>query len=430
VSIRRTLLLALIGTLLLVGGAAGIATFLSARSQANDLFDEQLRQVALSLRRHAVVWQDELQEQSEYDVVVQVRDGTGSIIVSSRAPALPPEPQGWGTTTVDGQDWRVFTLADANETVQVAQPMSVRNERAANVALRQLTPLLASLPLLALLVWLIVGQGLRPLSRIADDIHRRTPGSLDPLPAAGLPSEIVPMVVELNGLLARLRDALDAQRRFTADAAHELRTPLSALQLQLQLIERAATPDERQQALGDLKAGAARAARLVEQLLALARSDPSAQHAQAEIVELDALVAEVVAGMETLAAARRQALRLERLERADVQGNRAALRTLIENLVENALRHSPAGGRVDVSVHELGGMAVLEVSDTGPGIPASERERVFERFYRPAGTTAPGSGLGLSIVRNVANAHGAKVELLDAEGGGLLVRVTFRSTAA
>jgi signal transduction histidine kinase len=310
--------------------------------------------------------------------------------------------------------------------VQVALPVALRSDRAANIALRILIPIVASVPLFAILIWFLVGRGLAPLRGIAQAIARRAPTSLAPLEEPRLPDEVRPMVAQLNDLLARLADAIETQKRFTADAAHELRTPLSALQLQLQVLERARTPDEQREALAQLKAGALRANRLVEQLLTLARIEPDSAHSPASAVRLDRLAQKCVAEIEPLAAAKRMELRLGRIEPVEAPGHEEMLRTLLDNLVENAIRYAPAGGQVSVDACADDGVPMLAVTDNGPGIAPNEREHVFDRFYRVAGTGVPGSGLGLAIVKGIAGLHGARVELAEGPGGaGLAVRVRF-----
>lgn len=235
------------------------------------------------------------------------------------------------------------------------------------------------------------------------------------------------MVAELNALLQRLAEAMDAQRRFVADAAHELRSPLTALQLQVGLVSRAGDPAARREALEALDAGVRRASRLVEQLLTLeqlgAESGPPAGP-----VPLAEVVGEVFAGLEPLAEAKRIELRLAEMAPAIVRGREGALRTLVRSLADNAIRYTPEGGSVSVAVRNGPSGPVLELSDSGPGIPPAERERVFDRFYRVPGSSADGSGLGLSIAKRIADAHAATIELGDAPGGGLLVSVSFKAT--
>jgi two-component system OmpR family sensor kinase/two-component system sensor histidine kinase QseC len=236
---------------------------------------------------------------------------------------------------------------------------------------------------------------------------------------------VAPLVQALNALLQRLGRSLDTQRAFVADAAHELRSPLTALKLQLQLLRRAPDEPTRAAAIEGLGEGIDRAARLVEQLLTLARTEPGAPSGQIETIELDELVREAVAATHPLAQARGTTLRFEAEAPVQVRGERAALSALARNLVDNAVRYSPPASTVEVRVRDEGGEAVLEVDDAGPGIPAAERERVFDRFYRRAATPGEGSGLGLAIVRGVAEQHRATVQLADAPVGGLRVTVRF-----
>jgi two-component system OmpR family sensor kinase len=308
--------------------------------------------------------------------------------------------------------------------------MSVRRERAAQLALQTLRPFALLLPVLALLIWLAVGRALEPLQRLTAQVLARRVHSLEPLSSARLPDEVQPLVAALNELLERLRAALERERAFMADAAHELRTPLTALHLQAGTLARASGEAERTAAMTGLAAGVQRVRHLVEQLLSLARQEPRAESAPVP-VRLDDAAREVVAELVPLADAGGVDLGICAAEPATVTGDADALRTLLRNLVDNAVRYTPAGGRVDVSIETpaASGSAAgarLVVADDGPGIPAAERERVFDRFYRRAGAPAPGSGLGLAIVQAIAVAHGATVSLSDGPGGkGLAVTVEF-----
>jgi two-component system OmpR family sensor kinase len=256
-----------------------------------------------------------------------------------------------------------------------------------------MSPFLLLLPLLGVLVWFSVGRELRSLEAVARAVGRRTVLTLDPLSEGGLPDEVRPLVGALNELLARLGRALDAQRDFVADAAHELRTPLTALRLQIQLAERAASDEERASAFATVSSGLNRATHVVEQLLTLARQEPEAEERIAEAVGLAALARQVVAERMPIAEAKAVDLGVTRAESLTVQADAESLRVLLANLIDNAVRHVQQGGRVDVAVFADRGCAVLEVIDNGPGIPAAERERVFDRFYRRPGNEVSGSGL-------------------------------------
>ena len=329
--------------------------------------------------------------------------------------------------TTSDQRWRLFALYAGDRIVQVAQPARVRR-MSADIALRNLAPFLLLLPGMALVIWFGVGAGLRPLHRLAADLQQRRPGALEPVVTQRLPVEITPLVQALNDLLARLAHTLDAQRQFIADAAHELRTPLTAVRLQAEMAQRAMDTAERAGTLEQLRAGLLRASHLVEQLLAMARLDAAPTTGPVEPVDLLELAKRVVAEFAPIADDRHLDLGLLPSAAVTVTGNPGELRTLLGNLVDNALRYTPAGGQVDVQVQRAGEEAVLTVSDTGPGIPEAERARVFDRFYRSADATAPGSGLGLAIVQRIADRHRASVRLEGAEsdrGMRIVVRWPF-----
>ena len=429
-SVRRKLLIALLLAVVAVMLLGVFATYEVAREQLDQVFDYHLRQIALSLSDRALARAAARRAGPELDFSIQIWDEDGVRLYLSRPEAPLPEVREVGYSTVDGPGgrWRVYATAIGGQVIQVGQPEKVRGDLAFQAAARTLVPLAVLLPLLALLVWRIVGRGLVPLDRLASAAAARTPAALEPFGEAGVPVEVLPLVRSLNDLLARLRKAMAAQRAFVADAAHELRTPLAALHLQLQLAERAPEGSARAAALAELARGLERSTHLVQQLLTLARLDPGAGPPPAPAkVALSELVRQAVADHAVLAEARRIDLGAGHAdERAAVQGDAAALRTLLANLVDNAIRHTPAGGRVDVSAGAgPGGAPLLEVVDTGPGIPPAERARVFDRFVRLPGAGEGGSGLGLSIVKAIAERHGASVALLDTPGGGLTVRVSF-----
>lgn len=429
-SIRRQLLLRLLAGLMLGLVVATAAVYRQAREEANALFDYQLQQMASSLPNEAF---GPLQippvdsGDSDDEVVVQIWNRDGTQLYFSRPESRLPERAeiGFSTVTTPRGQWRVYSALIRNNVVQVAQPMSLRQELAAKLALRTVVPLLLLLPLLAGAIWFTVGHGLRPLRRVAGELGERSPAALHPIVERDLPEEIKPLVQSLNGLLGRLKQALDTQRTFVADAAHELRTPLAALQLQIQLAERAATDADRTAAFVELKEGLARASHLVQQLLTLARQEPNAAERALKPVALADVSRMVVAEQAGLAAQKRIDLGVTRDEPMEVAGDREALHTLLGNLVDNAIRYTPPGGTVDVAVYRDGSRAVLEVNDTGPGIPEEERTRVFDRFHRVTGSAMPGSGLGLAIVKRIADTHGATVELAGRPQGGTQVKVVF-----
>ena len=428
-SIRVTLLVWLLASLGigLIGAAA--AVYSQAREDANELFDFHLREVVASLPRRsfpAILGDDSAV--LEDGTVIQIWDQDGGQLYFSHPRArLPARAElGFATVQTPQGQWRVFSAIVGSNVVQAAQPMRVRRQMAAEVALRTTLPFLFILPMFGVAIVVLVRRGLAPLDRLARDVGRRSERSLEPVPEGGVPDEVRPVVASLNALLARLSRSLDAQRAFVADAAHELRTPLTALKLQMQLLGRARSEAERGEAIAALGAGLERASRLVEQLLTLARQEPSAAESRkSERCDLVAIAGEAVAARAQIAAARGIDLGLKRADPAAIDGDTSALATLLGNLIDNALRHAPAGSAVDVAVEATGSGAVLEVADRGPGIAPAERTRVFDRFYRGADTSGNGSGLGLSIVKGIADAHAASVELIDRAGGGLSVQVRF-----
>lgn len=429
-SIRRVLLVGLLSGLLVAVLAAATVIYSNAREEANRLFDSQLQQVAESFPSYALSAAPAPPLSAfvaEGRLVIQVwsRDPFASPFSSSVLAPPRQAESGFMTVAAPGGNWRVYTRVGDFDVVQVAQPLSVRSDQAAAVALRTALPLLLLLPLLGVLVWVVVGWGLDPLRRLALEVSRRSPDALQPIGQRGLPEEVQPLIGSLNGLLGRLSHALEAQRAFVADAAHALRTPVTALQLQTQLLERAQSTQEREAATARLKDGLKRVTHLVEQLLMLARQDPAQQLRVAEEVSLDSLAGEVLGEQAVLAEAKSIDLGLARAEPVKVSGDRESLRVLLSNLVDNAIRYTPAGGRVDVAVAIEDGQPVLIVEDNGPGIPTEERARVFDRFYRVE-QAGSGSGLGLAIVRNIAQRHGAQVELGSGSGGrGLKVSISF-----
>jgi len=431
ISIRRRLLLWLFAGLTLSTAVAAVAVYLRARVEAQDLFDYQLQLMAAAFPRQgfgiAAAPPSEAADEDNV-VVVQIWDASGAQLYLSRPGAAAPENTDLGFSTVasPGGSWRVYSAVVGDNVVQVSQPTRARDELAASLALRTMLPLLVLVPVLMMLSWVTVGRGLKPLNEVTSAVGRRSADDLEPLPDRSLPREVMPLVAALNRLLARLDQALSLQRSFIADAAHELRTPLTAVRLQTQIAERASSDAERTAAFAQLKSGTERAARLVEQLLALARTEPEATERALMAVSLGDVARQVVAAQAAIAEAKRVELGLSSDAAVNVQGDSEALRVMLGNLVDNAVRYTPSGGTVDVTVSRDGSHACVAITDTGPGIPPSARERVFDRFYRHQSGDAQGSGLGLAIVRRIAQRHGATIELADGPGGaGLKVVVRF-----
>lgn len=428
-SIQARLLIALLALIIAISALSAAVTYSRVLSETSALFDYQLRQTALSLRSQiSVAPRIEVPPaQGDADLVVQIWDPFGARVYMSR-PGLPMINQavlGFADLNLQGRRWRAYGLQTADGVIQIAQPISVREALARGSALRIVVPLLLLLPILAACIAWVVQRGLAPLRAVTREVERRDAGSLLPLAIEALPREIEPLVRELNHLLVRLHDAFAAQRDFIADAAHELRSPLTSLRLQAQLIERAADEGARHEAVAVLGSAIERAIHLAEQLLTLARMEPRDAPMPMTRIELSSIAAEAIADCHALALDRHIDLGLEAPQRVELLGNAESLRTLARNLIDNAVRYSPRGAVVTVRCNRSGNGALLEVIDAGPGIGAAHRARVFDRFYRLDDASQNGTGLGLAIVRAIAAAHHARVSLTDSVGGGLTVRVEF-----
>jgi signal transduction histidine kinase len=438
---RRVLLWALgalaLGASMLVGGSWWLLA-----QEMREVFEDNLKQVALAVASHhhanAMAGPPRLaqqlpriyEEHGTFEFVTQVWSRDGKLLHSSDEGAALPflARSGMSTVTVGAEKWHLYTILLEDGVVQAAQRASERESLARETASSLILPAFVMLVAIAGLLALALRRALAPLSRAAGEVTARSVEALHPIALESHPPELHLLVSAINDLMARLGSALALQRDFLADAAHELRTPIAALRLQLQLLERATGEAQRAAAQAELRAGIARAQHLVEQLLHLSRLGPETPALKREPADLSELARAAVSRFSARADAQGVDLGALTENAIPVQGDSQQLTILLNNLVDNALRHTPQGGKVDVSTGLRDGRPCLSVADTGPGIPPGERERVFDRFYRSAeapGST--GSGLGLAIVQAVAQRHGAQVTLGDAPGGGLLVRILFRS---
>jgi len=426
-SLRGRLLLFLFSLAAIASVAIAFVSYRSVLQDTDEIFDYQLQQMALSLRDQGAVPDDHRAALADpsLDYVVQVWTIDGSVTYSSHPNRrLPPAVAiGFSNAEIDGRPWRIYSTMARDRVIRVAQPLAVRKTLAAATARRSVVPVLAAAPIVALAMWWLVSLSLAPLGSLVASVKAREAEALNELDAAGLPSEITPLVNALNGLLARLGAALQAQRAFVADAAHELRSPLTALKLQLDLVRLAPDDSAREEALRELAAGMDRVHHLLEQLLALARAEPGGAEAKFGEGDLAEVARQAAADTVPLASARGTDLELDAAQPVAVRGDLAALRILARNLIDNAVRYAGAAGRVRAAVLVDAGQALLRIDDSGPGIPPDERGRVFDRFYRRDSGDTTGSGLGLAIVRAIADRHGARIDLADAPLGGLRVDV-------
>lgn len=434
-SLRARLLWFLLAAILLAAGTQAFVSYRTVLKEADEIFDYHMQQMALSLRAGlppsaAVSGLSDGEENFEF--VVQVWTADGERIFESAAQAALPQRAvlGFSNVRARGTTYRVYSLQSRSLVIQVAQDMAARRHMAGTLALRTVVPIVLAAPLLMLVVWWVVSRSLAPVARVRGQVAARQADDLSPVSESGLPEEVRPLVQELNLLFDRVRRAFEAQKHFVADAAHELRSPLAALKLQVQSLQRAPDDAARELAVGRLAAGIDRATRLVEQMLALARQEASAAvGTPPEAVDLREVARLALSDAIAAAQARRIDIGIAGADAAQVRGRPEALRTLLRNLLDNAVKYTPEGGRVDIRIAQQADGAVLAVEDSGPGLPAEERERVLDRFYRSGEPQAPGSGLGLAIVKSIADQHGATLDIGRSESlGGLRVTVRFPST--
>lgn len=437
-SIRRWLIGWLICGFAAASGVAGYAIFRTAHEEASELFDYELHAVAVSLPPNiaattALAQGPAMQDLSDDRIAIEVWDEKGRLAYrSEQGPNIARLAEGFRTIERGEKHWRVYGLRQPHRFIQVAQPMSVREALALRLAFRTLWPLGLLLPLMIALVLFVVKRALAPIRALSRALSTRSLDALEPVSIEGaVPVEILPLVEALNDLLARLNAASNAQRTFVADAAHELRSPLTALKLQLQAAQRDGSLKGEGVTLVRIEQRLNRIIRLVQQLLALARADAEPAGGALMPVPLRRLAEQAISDFSLLAEEKSIDLGLEISPDADdsdvfeVLGEPHGLSVVLNNLLDNAIKHTPPGGRVDVVLRRERTGVSFEVSDTGPGIAQTELARVCDRFYRGSETQGEGSGLGLAIVTRVARRHRAEVTLRNnADGGGLTVTVS------
>ncbi len=444
-SLQRQLLIWILSALSIGGLVLVFASYLISLDELGEVFDENLKQVALAAAHHHRFDNASMpaahvprtpnfyEQEGDFDFVTTVWTADGVLRYTSDPSVSLPFVNKTGLTTLKegSEEWHVYSIRTDQGIVQAAQRASSREILAAEVASKSLIPTFALVALIGVLLSIALRRGLRPLDRAARDVAARSETSLDPIRDDNLPRELQPLIRSLNALLRRLGDAFFLERKFVADAAHGLRTPVTALRLQAQLVERAPTETIRTQAVADLKAGVERVEHLLVQLLELSRLDPEANLQKRERLSLADLARSVVSRLSVKAEHKGVDLGVEIIDEAWVDGDRNQLSVLLDNLVDNAIRYNEPNGVIDVSVSNNAGHPTITVRDNGPGIPDDERDRVFDRFYRGCDAQATadgslGSGLGLAIVRTIANQHQAAITLGVPQGGkGLQVSVAF-----
>jgi len=425
-SLRRRLLWLVLAAIAFASLLQASTTYRTALQQADTMFDYHLQELARSVQGGMPFVPGG--PAGDVDFQLQIWGPDGAQVFRSSGRQLPSQAVlGFSDVSVEGVRYRVYSLQTAGQTIQIAQDLDARQARARALALRAVLPIALLAPLLMMAVGWLINQSLRPVERMRRQVASRAAEDLSPLPDAGLPEEVLPLVRELNGLFDRVRLAFQAQQQFVADAAHELRSPLTALKLQAQALRRVQEEPAREAAVARLNDGIERTIALVNQLLALAREEGGRGEADSwSRIDLQDLARQVVADVLPQAQARRIDIGLVTTQAAWVHGQPEALHILLRNLLDNAVKYSPEGGQVDIGVEQGEGGSTLVVEDSGPGIAPAQRQRVFDRFYRADNAGTPGSGLGLAIVRAIAGRHGATVELESSPRlGGLLARVRF-----
>jgi two-component system, OmpR family, sensor kinase len=429
-SIRSFLLMSLL--LLIVSQACINIYKLFSDSNVNisEFYDKQLMQIAYAMPRDVLPQSDSMNgcdNAEKKRIVIMIWNEHSQQPIYRSCPWLElvrPTATGFTDEVVDDITWRVFVLQKNDRIIAVAQSPRGSEKVLFHLTSKLIGQIVFSIPLFILILWYVVNRSLRPLKQFANELEARSPAALQSVALDNLPRELIPVADALNDLLNRLRHAIAAQENFIEDAAHEILTPLTALQVQVQVLERAKTEERRVQAIHDVRESLERCVNLARQLLTLARStEPS----QTEFTEFDLVAVARLAVEESLPKAQSRQIDLGVIadNSVNIVGDKLALQVLMRNLIDNAIKYSPVGGQVDVIIGD-GENPTLTVSDSGPGVAPEEQGRIFDRFYRGENPDIEGTGLGLAIVKQIAERHRAEITLKSPGSlGGLDVSVQF-----
>lgn len=448
VSIRRRLLIGLLSLVVTTSAFTLVENYYDTQSEIQSLFDAQLAQsarVLLELSAHELYEQlaylsqkgedvsqhlptqiHKYQQEIDFQIWIQ---GNHLAVRSENAPSTPfiDQEEIFADRVFNNQKWRVYSTTNSEKTmrVQVGQNIEERDKLGQSISTRLLASFAIMLPILALLILFIVGRSFEPLRVIADQIENRKIDNLQPISSHNVPVEVMPMTKALNSLFYRLQLAFENIRVFTANAAHELRTPLAAQKINAQVALQAKDEKARNEALREVVASVNKATNLVEQLLTLSRLDPEKEVEKQQHADLDQVTRDTIAELTPLALRKNIEISLVADNIPTINGKSSILTILVKNIVENAIRYTPDGGLIEVTLCEKQNRILLSISDSGPGIPVDEQSQVFQRFYRAKNHVQEGSGLGLAMVQRIAELHHARILLGKSKLGGLRLDIFF-----
>lgn len=430
-SIKRFLLIYITLSILVIYGLISYASYWVSKEELNELYDANLQQVASAIAAQHLAIEDvthlynnnqvgaglKIKSEEELYVRVLAKDGAALYVSHPEAKVPFPSMTGLYTQRYQKNQWRFFAIKVNQETIQVAQSLELRKKTIRDTAINLMLSQLLFIPVLVILIFYAIRKALSPLIILTTEIQHRDSLDLKPFVYDKVPTEIKPLVHSLNIFMGKVSTMVGVLKRFTSDAAHELRTPITALRLQLSLVEQAKSKIERELAIQNLKAGIVRSEKLVSQLLTLARLEPNNHIREVKPFNLLALVKVSIQNLLPLAQDKSIDLGLSTSDEVVIIGVSHEIKVLIDNIVDNAIRYTPSHGKVDISVSADTDSILLEVNDTGPGIATDDFDRVFERFYRSENKGISGSGLGLSIVKEIAAQHRARVEISNLHKG-------------
>lgn len=432
-SIKLKLLITLTVAIIITTLIIAVSVYLQIKNETNKLFDYHLEQVAeVFLNTSSIPWEkfkgknDTEEIDADFALVIFNNQHKQSYSTGVTKAVPYPKDLGYGVTIISKDVWHTYSVKNKNRTVMFLQPDDVREKFAASAAFSAIFPFLLILPIFIILIWIILQNGFKVLIQIQDTISNLNEDTLEPLNFSAIPNELQVLTETLNKTILRLKILIDTRKKFIADAAHELRTPLSALKIQLELVHIATDKTEKELLLNKLGKGIERSSRLVEQLLTLSRQDANNfLDIDKEEINLAQLVSDVLVGSLPLAEVKNIEFEVIKLDKTILYANRYEIETVISNLVDNAIGYTPNHGVVSLSIFDRNNVVTLEVSDNGIGIIEKDKTRIFDRFYRSTNHQTIGSGLGLSIVKEICDKYDASIEVKDNFPKGTIFSVQF-----